>query len=193
VRREQHANEDDDVSSLTGLTFLQRAVPVTSTNGTLHASITCYHCQTLGHYASKCPHAKGEEEGVQMLQVGPAPPIDTNKAPCQSEFTFLHLDEASGDFTFHQNDTHYDIIPNTWILLDSQSTVSVFKNRSLLSFSRTFDPAEARFAYTPMGARRFHADGDRQKKLVDVWYNTESLANIFSMAAIRARSGKGPS
>jgi hypothetical protein len=136
-RREQHAAKDNDMS---GLTFLQSGVPVAGTDGTLHACITCYHCQALGHYASKCPLAKSKEEGMQMLQVGPAPHSGTPKVQYQSYFTFLHL-APPGAFTFHQNDNRYDIIPDTWILLDSQSTVSVFKNQ-------TVGPAAVRFACT---------------------------------------------
>jgi hypothetical protein len=181
-RRDPPVHTADDVSSVTGVTFLQRAAPIAGRDGIVHANITCYHCDSLGHYASECPDAKGVEDGVQMLQLGPTATISTAESSYQSAFTFLHLAEPSSDFILHQADSCYDLIPDTWILLDSQSTVSVFKNRSLLSNIR----ASCR-------TLRVHTNGGTQlstqlgtvTNFGDVWFNTDSLANILSMAAVR--------
>jgi hypothetical protein len=86
------------------------------------------------------------------------------------------------EFSFAQASTGHNIIPNTWILLNSQSTVSVFKNRKLLSNIRQ----------SPM-TLRVHINGGTQtsteigtvKNFGDVWFNTNSLANILSMANVR--------
>jgi hypothetical protein len=86
--------------------------------------IKCYNCQGQGHcYASVCP----VEEEVTMLQVEPPSHEEAIEGAYLSSFTILHLKEHC----FHQRSRN--IIPYTWILLDSQSTVSVFKNRQLLS------------------------------------------------------------
>ena len=107
----------------------------------------------------------------------------------QSEFTFLQTDQPSktdtdtADFSFHQNTTNgINLIPDTWILLDSQSTVSVFKNSRYLSNIRASDLT-----------LRVHTNGGTQlsthigtvANFGDVWYNKNSLANILSMAAVR--------
>ena len=52
---------------------------------------------------------------------------DEDDAPYASKFTFVNITD---NFGFHQS---ANIILKSWILLDSQSTVSVFKNRRLLS------------------------------------------------------------
>jgi hypothetical protein len=131
TRRDRHAHDDEEVS---GLTFLQNTPPVPGTDGTTHERIKCYNCNTLGHYASACPKEEDEQGGVQMLQVAPDTPVETADEPYRSEFTFLNLQEQTeeNNFLFHQKDERYSIIPDTWILLDSQSAVSVFKNSKFL-------------------------------------------------------------
>jgi hypothetical protein len=62
----------------------------------------------------------------------------TEQEPYESLFSFLQLQEPTerDNFIFHQSDDdarRLNLIPESWILLDSQSTVSVFKNRKLLS------------------------------------------------------------
>jgi len=85
---------------------------------------------------------------------------------------FLH-------YTF-ANEPHGSI-PNTWILLDNQSTCSVFNNPDLLSDIRYSDVS-----------LRVHTNGGIQvsnmigtlKNFGEVWYNPNSLANIISMASV---------
>ena len=74
------------------------------------------------------------------------------------------------------------LIPPTWILLDSQSTVSVFKNRELLSNIRK-SPTSLR-VYTNGGTQTSTEIGTLAH-FGDVWFNPASLANILSMAAVR--------
>jgi hypothetical protein len=181
-------NRRDHHNEVSGMTFLQNAVPVPGTDGTTHDRVKCYNCSSFGHYASSCPQTPPEQQGVQMLQVTPEEhQADEYSAdedePYVSAFTFLNVQHGpSNDFIFHQRDTRSNIIPDTWILLDSQSTVSVFKNRLLLSNIRT--------SRTTL---RVHTNGGTQlsrkigtvNNFGDVWYNEDSLANILSMAAVR--------
>jgi hypothetical protein len=118
---------------VSGLTFLQNGAPVPGTDGTLHEQIRSYNCQSLGQYASVCPQENQEQGGVQLLQATHKT-IDDTEDEYFSKFTFLNVQDQSHEFSFQQNDVRFDIIPSTWVLLDSQSTVSaVFKNRKLLT------------------------------------------------------------
>jgi hypothetical protein len=85
--------------AVAGLTFAQAiATPVAGTDGATHPRTLCYSCQSMGHYADKCP----AQQGVQMFQVA---------EPTEHDFTFTNTSV---------------LIPSTWVLLDTQSTVSVF-------------------------------------------------------------------
>ena len=129
---------------MSALTFLQNAPPTPGTDGVTHLSIKCYNCNVKGHYADVCP----SRDGVTLLEVEPdvADTIpettdnaeakdeesqeeedDKDDGPYVSEFTLVN---TTDNFGFHQS---ANIIPKSWILLDSQSTMSVFKNRRLLS------------------------------------------------------------
>ena len=101
-----------------GFQFAQTADPVPGLDGVLHEAITCFHCRGPGHYASQCPHRQDETEGnagVTMLH---------HHQPSTYNFTFAHVDCCLSQSRV--------AIPSTWVLLDSQSTISVFHNASLL-------------------------------------------------------------
>jgi hypothetical protein len=69
-----------------------------------------------------------------------------------------------------------------WILLDSQSTISVFKNASMLSNIRRSNHVLR--ALTNGGHQDSDMIGDFPN-LGAVWYNPESIANILSLADVR--------
>ena len=92
----------------------------------------------------------------------------------------IEVDDAS-EFTFAQQDDKYSIIPLSWVLLDSQSTVSVFRNAKYLKDIRK-------------GNKRLkvHTNGGTQFSSMigitsfgEVWYNPKSFANILFMAEVR--------
>ena len=76
---------------------------IPGTNGTTHASIECYKCHSMGHYASDCPNADAND--VTLVQDG---------------YTMAQTNRYAG-------------LPKSWILLDPQSTISVFNNSSMLT------------------------------------------------------------
>jgi hypothetical protein len=96
-----------------------------------------------------------------------------------SGVTFLNAREPDA-FIFAQ--APHNMIPHTWILLDSQSTVSVFKNRNLLTNIRP--SARTLRVHTNGGTQTSNQIGT-VPNFGDVWYNTKSLANILSMAEVR--------
>jgi hypothetical protein len=105
------------------LTFVQNNAAVAGTTCAtcvVHANIKCFNCNEEGHYASDSPEPNNQEG--QLLQVS------TRAPDCTSGFTFVQM--STPNYRFGQN--HMNLIPDTWILFDSQPTVSVFKNRKLV-------------------------------------------------------------
>jgi len=86
------------------------------------------------------------------------------------------------DFTFTHLPSRHELIPLSWVLLDSQSTVSVFKNPNFLTNIRRSNSQLK--VHTHGGTQISSLVGDI-KNFGTVWYNPDSLANIFSLAAVR--------
>jgi len=89
--------------------FTQIATTTPGTDGALYAHIQCFACKGKGHYADMCP--KGN--AVQLFQSEVGGLCDPENLPACK-------------FTFTSIGTHETLIPKTWVLLNSQSTVSVF-------------------------------------------------------------------
>ena len=87
------------------LTFAQRAALVVRTDGVTHVGITCWNCQAGGHYAGECPTSSTSTvSGTTLLQ-------------------YAYMLAQAGRTA----------IDPDWILLDSQSTMSVFCNSAMLT------------------------------------------------------------
>lgn len=150
-------------------------------------TVQCYNCQNLGHYANNCtlPRVPRNNTGTTLFQANmQIPTSNTNPAPPPNDD-----DGDDGyDFSFHLNSsvtlTQAHMIDPNWILLDSESTVSIFSNRKFL---RNIRPCGSQ------GGLRIHSNGGFQDTYQvgdlpgfgTVWYNEGSLANILSMAAVR--------
>jgi hypothetical protein len=179
-RRDGHANREEE--EVSGITFLQNSGPIPGTDGAIHELIKCYNCQSQGHYASACPQDNREQVGVQLLQMSHGTTTDDSEEEYISEFSFLNVGDKTDDFNFHQSDTSCDIIPNSRTLLDSQSTVLVFKNRDFLSNIR---PSKSTLRVHTNGGIQTSSLKGTVRNFGEVWFNTDSLANILSMAAVR--------
>ena len=102
----------------------------------------CYRCKQPGHYASSCPNAEVPmADAVQLLQVG-----DMDDDADEVGMIFMQIGSA-----FSQANTGAHLIPDSWVLLDSQSTVSVFKTARYLKNIR--DSASRLKVYTNGGTQ----------------------------------------
>lgn len=131
---------------------------VAGSNGITHDGIVCCNCQETGHYASDSPtDANGG--------------TDTGTSLVQHAYMLTQAD-ATG------------IVDPEWILLDSQSTISVFGNPRMLTNIRGSDRRILR-ALTNGGHQDLYMVGDFPN-LGEVWYNPHSIANsILSLAEVR--------
>jgi hypothetical protein len=86
------------------------------------------------------------------------------------------------DFTFTQFPSYHELISSSWVLFDSQLTVLVFKNPNFLTNIRRSNRQLK--VHTNGGTQISSLVGDI-KNFCTVWYNPDSLANIFSLAAVR--------
>jgi Zinc knuckle len=148
----------------TELAFVQTSPPL--------EEVKCYNCNTMGHYASSCT----------------APVRTRNESTTTAVQLLQHTDQddsdsgESGQFCFHLNETPE--ISRSWILLDSESTVSIFNNSKLLKNIRHCGNEQGLRIYSNGGHQDTHLIGDLPG-FGQVWYNTKSLANILSLAEVR--------
>ncbi len=137
------------------MTFAQQSTSTPGTNGVTHEGITCFRCNNTGHYASDCPDEQqpgSGASGTTLLQYG------------------MVLAQGTA------------AIDPSWILLDSQSTISVFRNPDMLTNIRPSDHTLR--AVTNGGYQDSTLVGDFPN-LGSVWFNPASIANILSLADVR--------
>ena len=76
-----------------------------------------------------------------------------------------------------------NLIPDTWILLDSQSTVDIFRNKNLLKEVKKVDEGRGVRCFCNSGYQDTHEEGTLAG-YGKVWYNDSFLANILSFAKV---------
>lgn len=172
-----------------------RRTPGRGKNAPDISTVTCYKCGLKGHYSPECPSgdAGSVQSGVtQTTATGGGSSGDTTDG-----VTLLMHGVAQGEF----DETHYQFlqdgaidcgtvlqtglggagIPESWILLDSQSTIDVFRNKELLNNVRE---TETRMRiHSNAGTVVTNLVGD-YPGYGTVWYDPNGIANILSMSSM---------
>jgi Zinc knuckle len=142
-------------------TFAQAASPARNTttgsivpgsDGTTVGNITCFSCNANGHYATNCPSA------ISLVQ-----------------YAYVLTQSADGPEYACKS------ISKDWILLDSQSSISVFNNALMLTNIR--ESPQPVIVKTNGGCQTSSQIGDF-RNLGWVWYNPGSIANILSLSHV---------
>ena len=156
-RQPQPAVSNND--ALNGLTLAQRtAIAVAGTDGVLRPNVTCYTCSLPGQMTGECPST------VATV---------TTTGATLTQYAYVLAQTAQGG--------EQGIDPD-WIPLDSQSTISVFKNADMLTNIQ--HSGRVLRAITNGGHQDSDMVGDFPN-LGEVWFNQNSVANILSLADIR--------
>ena len=123
------------------------------------------------------PKSGGTESGTQLLISG----VDIEAFDDDTTVSFEFL--QSGAVCNTETAPH---VPATWILLDNQSTIDVFCNKSLLRNVRTTD--KQMDIHCNAGVTSTNLVGDLPG-YGTVWYHPQGIANILSLSKVISRDG----
>ena len=142
------------------------------------ANVLCYNCRKRGHYANKCP----ERQSITMAHfANTTEDIVQEAEETQEQFetlSFLQVIDA---------DINYEGYPDKkCLLLDSDSNVTIIAWSELLSDITRAPEGRGIRARTNGGHQDsvFKGTSKLMPKLGEVWFNSDSLANIYSLAQV---------
>lgn len=134
----------------------------TKGSGKGKAHIQCHKCKKFGHFKDECDQVSKNESGKDE---------SSNQQDGEAAATNVTYSVAMASAGEKQP------IPDTWILLDSQSTVDLFKNKELLMNIRKADGTLV--VHSTAGVSTTNLVGDFPG-YGEVWYYPEGVANIIS-------------
>ncbi len=163
-----------------------------SGNGKNKDHVICYDCGDVGHYANKCPKmlpaqptgtASETKDGKDDQNGGNGGRNQQGTNCCTVGIVGEEVTgENKQEYSFYQSGGKH--IPNTWILLDNQSTIDIFCNRSLLENIRTSSGSMT--VHYNAGRRTTNLVGDLPG-YGTVWYDPEAIANILSLKRVKEK------
>ena len=134
-------------------------------SGRIFANITCFNCQHPGHRANDCPEGQGSggggRRGRQYMMIG------------------TQLSQLITD----------DLIPSTWILLDTCSTASVSNNSTLVTNIRDCTDEERLILNTNGGSVSFDQMADLKLLPMSVNFNADTMATVLSIKDVANLNG----
>ena len=146
--------------------------------------IQCYACKEMGHKSYECPYPKAPTTN--------AVPTPTTNVPHEAAVNHVHIssndevnsddDDSNLEFSFHTKNLQQT--PDTWVLLDNQSTVDVFFNAALLENIRVSDSSLD--IYCNAGVATVNKIGNFPG-YGTVWYHPGGIANILSLARVKEK------
>ena len=150
----------------TALTTVGTATdPVPGDDGRVYPDITCYRCDRRGHYRDHCP---SQPSNVQFLLDAHA----DGDFDDLSQFSFMNYAMVGTPSR----------IPDSWILLDNQSTVDMFSNADLLTNIRR--TPQTMTVQCNAGVATTNLIADLPGYPNPVWYLAEGVANILSFSKV---------
>ena len=146
--------------------------PIAGTDGVFKRNIRCFGCNRDGHCVPQCPFAATDTPN------DPPPNNPTGVSNCLVSFV-RNLSQETG-FSFAQVPP---TVPESWILLDSQSSHNIFRSAHLLTNIRHCGNYGLT-TYSNGGSQHTVMMGTYTPLNLEVWYNPESIANILSLSEV---------
>ena len=171
--------------------------------------IRCWGCGKFGHIENNCPETEKKQDETTNVQVKSEEKdhevtdavageqllinaIDNGEFDATDSFQFITV--GADDMVTYETqlfttesrfvtlNTSDGAIPDTWVLLDNQSTVDVFSNPKLLVNLR--EEKSCLRIHTQAGKVTTHWKGDLPG-YGTVWYCKDGIANILSLAKVK--------
>jgi hypothetical protein len=199
-----NVGQESTGGSATGTTLANSGNEQASPPSAQRPPLRCYRCGRLDHPANRCRETT-TVEGHQLLLDGAetaeatephdAFEFDFSQSDDVNDFSFFmagssstiqyeRISEDANGFLFVTNEnSRLNRLPQNWILLDNQSTVNVFSNRSLLRNIRETD--REMVIRCNAGVTRTRMIGELPGFAGEVWYNPDGIANILSLSNVK--------